>query len=880
MSCGLINGLQQDPDGSWWWRADHEPIEDHWALARLVPFTSHDIERLVKDAQDKLRELSEDKPRELIGDPSFSAYVIEIGQDVQERVRHQVNAIFESLQLFRPAFTYRVEPSESSLGSRGQRIRLADEVLRLRHGACIDLTLLFAACIRHAGLHPLIVITGDQRGPNHAVVGWWKGRPHFDRSAVLTQNDMSRCQDQIEVINATRIAPVPLLPFDEAIGEARTHLPWNTEGQKIYFGVDVEKALAANNSIPVVVPAMLGFEGIIDVTPELSLHLPTYEHRPKLEEDIRTWIESESRDRGYLLLKADAGGGKTALMSYLISTYPKAVFHIIKRGRGNWDQPEAICESLYRQILRQHRLNDEPESKLVRGCEKLHAVMTRLSPTLRSNEEKVVIFVDGLDECWGSANQSAARSLSDVFPSNLDHGFVFVLTSRRKPFLNELTRLDFCAEWPLEGTEYDLDTSEAIDRYIQRRLPELSDQSELRSLLLGRIKNNFLFAEKILNMLENQPITQETVETLPADLYQWMEYEYEFKLLKTLPEEKTKLTVSILGFLTVQRSAVGITRAELKAFVKGMVRNSDEIDLSLDVDKVVNSAMEFLKIETSPSRVKSRYRIYHEMFSEFLKERLGPEICKFCHKHIANVCMNWKDFEDNRHPLHNLFKYALLHLPQHLLECEEFNSVANIITGYDFVMDKASYFSIFDLLDDYNYILNDRHAQSIFPDRLEEIDTIFRILLRESYWIKEKQNHGVFYQSIYNSIPIENDSLLKKWLSFAPSCVWLEWINRLKTKMHLHLSLTTSHKKKISSIMYSLDGRLLASGSHDKTVIIWDVNTGRKKNILKHDYEIYTVAFSSDGRLISADKYITVTVWNVKTGRKIPYHGTYGEVLG
>jgi len=38
----------------------------------------------------------------------------------------------------------------------------------------------------------------------------------------------------------------------------------------------------------------------------------------------------------------------------------------------------------------------------------------------------------------------------------------------------------------------------------------------------------------------------------------------------------------------------------------------------------------------------------------------------------------------------------------------------------------------------------------------------------------------------------------------------------------------TGHEKKVNSIAYSPDGRLLASGSSDRTVRIWDTRTGEE----------------------------------------------------
>jgi hypothetical protein len=84
----------------------------------------------------------------------------------------------------------------------------------------------------------------------------------------------------------------------------------------------------------------------------------------------------------------------------------------------------------------------------------------------------------------------------------------------------------------------------------------------------------------------------------------------------------------------------------------------------------------------------------------------------------------------------------------------------------------------------------------------------------------------------------------------------------------IFLERLVGHESGVSAIAFSPDGNILASGSADKSIRLWDMHSGQALQTLRgHVSRVSAIAFSPNGKILaSGSSYGTIRIWDGKSG--------------
>src|ERR671933_472027 len=216
--------------------------------------------------------------------------------------------------------------------------------------------------------------------------------------------------------------------------------------------------------------------------------------------------------------------------------------------------------------------------------------------------------------------------------------------------------------------------------------------------------------------------------------------------------------------------------------------------------------------------------------------------------------------------------YTLETLPRHLVESGQGEKLHQLLTDFDFIEAKLDELGVQALIEDYDLAIGSNLLRG--QDQSRDVQFI-QYALRKSAPILERDKTQLAGQLLGRLLVVENPEV-QRMLEQAKQSKNSPWLRPLRGNLEalpfgVCALMLGGHNLSVQAVAIAADGKRTISASYDKTLKIWDTDTGRElRTLTGHTGPVRGVAIAPDGlTAISASDDNTLKIWDIETGSEL-----------
>jgi WD40 repeat protein/serine/threonine protein kinase len=604
-----------------------------------------------------------------------------------------------------------------------------------------------------------------------------------------------------------------------------------------------------------------------DFTPLLVEKIKGFTGREWLFQEIDEWRARASS--AVLLIVGEPGIGKSAIVAALVHRNAGGQvlgYHCCRADTPATLEPAGLVRSLA--AMFSARLDDYAtmlgESSFVdtlRGSDTdpisafEAAILGPLHKIKPPKGGRYYVLIDSLDEALTRIHRP---TIVDVLSTRLERfptWLGIVATTRNDPSVLSQLRGLHARILSAQDTR----NQDDVRRFIRYRLaqPILRDRAKASGKILAGLENdllrsgagNFLFVTTALSAVESGQFSFDQIENLPPGLSSL----YEIFFHRLFRDAGVDFGVSRRILETMAAARESLTREQIAAAA------------GLDAEEELPSILSRLASFVPAS--EGRYAFFHKSLSDWLtgwdmqhdQPFAGPYHVNLQKGWILLTNWCWAEYQRGSP---NISSYCLRHLPAHLHQAGRDHALKTVLSDFNFLQAKLEATDARALIADYEYLPEGADLRLV----QSAVQLSSHVLARDHRQLAGQLTGRL----LANPAPIIQ-ALLK---SAAQSSSW-PWLQPLTPSLAPPggpmIRTFEGHSDWVRAVVLTPDGRCAISGSWDRTLRVWDLESGQSIRKLEgHTDWVNAVAVTPDGnRAISASADRTLRVWDLESGESV-----------